>query len=265
MELLKTLEESLFRAGRSPVTLANYKTALRRWSVLGVRALPDVSVSAAQRFVEARLGVNKVQSVSTDYMALLAVLAHLEETGRFAAASLAELRRCAPRPPRRRQLCADFLAREELDAYCAAAPAEAVRLVRFACYTGLRASELARLDRADVDLRARQLVVTRGKTGPRRVPLCAPALELVRDAGPGRVFGGVGARTLQERVREGRVGPRAVTLALCRHTRASWWVQAGVPLALVAKWLGHSVEVCARHYAGLADAYDPRAELGAAG
>ncbi len=266
MELLAALEESLFRAARSPVTLRNYGVALRRWAALGVCALPDVSVAAAQRFVEARLLRCQVQSVATDYMALLAVLAHLEVTGRYPTPALAELRRCAPRAPRRQQLCAAFLAREDLDTYCAGAPPEAARLVRVACYTGLRASELARLTRVDVDCAARTLVVGRGKTGARRVQLCAPELELLRDVPPGPVFGGVCARTLQERVREGRApdAPR-VTLTLCRHTRASWWVQAGVPIAKVAKWLGHSVEVCARHYAGLADAYDPEAELGAAG
>lgn len=42
-------------------------------------------------------------------------------------------------------------------------------------------------------------------------------------------------------------------------------MQGGVPIAKVAKWLGHSVEVCARHYAGISDAYDPEAERGAAG
>src|SRR4051812_5487008 len=84
--------DATFRAARSPVTLRNYKVALLRWAELGVRSLPDVSVAAAQRFVEARLARprQQLQSVATDYAALLAVLAHLETTGRFAAAALAE-------------------------------------------------------------------------------------------------------------------------------------------------------------------------------
>jgi integrase len=267
MWLLFALEEALFRQARSPVTLHNYEVALRRWAACGVRSVSDVTVESAQRFVEARLLRCQVQSVATDFMALLAVLSHLETTGRFSATALAEVRRVSPRPPKRKQLCASFLTREQLDRYCAGADEDAARLVRSACYTGLRASELAHLAWSDVDLAGRTLHVRRGKTGARRVPLCAPAVDLLAPvAGTGPVFGGVGPRTLQDRVRWARAGSGVrVTLTLCRHTRASWWVAAGVPIAKVAKWLGHSVEVCARHYAGLADAYDPAAELGAAG
>jgi integrase len=51
-----------------------------------------------------------------------------------------------------------------------------------------------------------------------------------------------------------------VDFTLLRHTRASWWVQAGVPLAKVAKWMGHSINICARHYAGLQPGYDTDCE-----
>lgn len=267
MWLVAVIEELVFRQRRSPVTLHNYEIALRRWAACGVRSIEDVSVASAQRFVEQRLARVQPQSVAPDYSALLAVLAHLERTGRFPAARLAAIRRCAPRMAKRRQFSAPYLTAEQVEVFCVAAPAEAATLVRVACLTGLRASELARLEWADIDLGGRTLHVRKGKTGPRRVPLCAPVVDLLRTrvaAGP--VFGGVGARTLQDWVRDARdaSGVR-VTLTLCRHTRASWWVQAGVPLAKVAKWLGHSVAVCALHYAGLADTYDADVEHGAAG
>lgn len=98
--------------------------------------------------------------------------------------------------------------------------------------------------------------------------LCAPALELLRGraADRGLVFGGASGKALLERVRRGRAGSGVrMTLTLCRHTRASWWIQAGVPVALVAKQLGHSVAVCLRHYGGLSDGYDATLERGAAG
>lgn len=267
MWLLAATEELQFRQSRSPVTLHNYEVALKRWQACGVRDVRDVSIESAQNFVEERLRTTQAQSVATDYMALLAVLSHLESTGRFPASALADVRRVAPRVPRRRQLCAAFLTREQLERFCAPADEAATFLVRLACYTGLRAAELAGLAWSDVDLDGRMLFVQRGKTGPRRVPLCVPAIDLLRPrVGAGFVFRDVGPRTLQGRVRDARDASGVpVTLTLCRHTRASWWVQAGVPLAKVAKWLGHSVAVCARHYAGLADAYDPAAELGAAG
>lgn len=263
MWLASVLEELQFRQDRSPTTIHNYEIALRRWAALGVRSVEDATVASAQAFVEARLRRNQSQTVATDFSALLAVLSHLERTGRFYAAQLVAIRRCAPRAGKPKQFSAAFLTPDQVRRYCAGADPAAALLVRVACYTGLRAAELARLDWLDVDMDTRMLSVRKGKTGPRRVPLCTPAIDALT---PGRlesghVFGGVTARTLQDRVRDGRApgGPR-VTLTLCRHTRASWWVQAGVPLAKVARWLGHSVEVCARHYAGIADAYDPSVE-----
>jgi integrase len=266
MWLLAVLEESQFRSRRSPTTIHNYEIALNRWAACGVTRVGDVSVASAQHFVETRLQRVQVVSVATDYHALLAVLSHLERTGRLLNAVLVALRRCAPRAPKRRQFSAPYLTAEQVDRFCGLADEETRFLVRLACYTGLRASELARLEWADIDLGAKMLHVRKGKTGPRRVPLCAPAVDILSARlARGRVFGGVGARTLQERIRESRGSGVRVTLTLCRHTRASWWVQAGVPLAKVAKWLGHSVAVCAHHYAGLADDYDPAAEQGAAG
>lgn len=274
MWLLAITEELQFRQRRSAVTIHNYEVALKRWAACGVVRTGDVSPESALRFVEARLCTVNVQSVGTEYSALLAVLSHLERTGRYNAARLAEIRRCAPRAPKRKQFSASFLTREQMERYCAGADEEAAFVVRLACFTGLRASELARLTWADVDLACRSLHVRRGKTGARRVSLCEPAIELLkaREAATGRgyasglVLGGVSARTLQDRVRAGRAASGVrVTLTLCRHSRASWWVQAGVPLAVVAKQLGHSVAVCVTYYAGLVDAYDPVVERGAAG
>lgn len=267
MLLLDVLAESQYRHDLSAFTLRNYAAGLARWAARGVVHTEEVSPASASRFVEARLKVNAVVSVSADFSALLSVLAHLERTGRYGAAALEAVRRVAPKKPKKRQLCADFLTRDEVSRYCAAAPEGIAFLVWTACYTGLRASELARLQWTDVDLSRRSLHVRSGKTGPRRVSLCGPAVELLaagQDSGP--VFGGASAKALDARVRRARrASGIRVTLTLCRHTRASWWVQGGVPLAVVAAQLGHSVAVCAEFYAGLGDAYNPAVEMGAAG
>lgn len=67
---------------------------------------------------------------------------------------------------------------------------------------------------------------------------------------------------MQRRLRalRGVAGMPHVTFHLLRHTRASWWIQAGVALVKVAKWLGHSVEVCSTFYAGIRAEYDADVE-----
>lgn len=157
-------------------------------------------------------------------------------------------------------------------------------LVRLDCYSGLRAGELARLRREDVDLdgsvlRVRWLEEALGQVGriktkhERLVPLCAPLRDLLEQlfvVRPGRyllrrdaaIDAPVGVRRLNADLAwaRSRAGLPWVTLHTLRHTRASWWVQGGAPIAKVAHWLGHSPEVCARFYAGLAAGYDADAE-----
>lgn len=107
----------------------------------------------------------------------------------------------------------------------------------------------------------------RTKTGRSRVvplatELLGPLAAAKRDPS-GFVLGAqrITVRAMLKRV--ARIGKRAgipANLLLLRHTRASWWVQAGVSIAKVAKWLGHSVKICEMHYAGLRDGWDPDAD-----
>lgn len=273
----RTLEDvtadPAFRAPRAKITLRNYELARRRWNKAGVIYMDQVTQKTAADFVSKRIAEGYApSSVSAFFYALLAIVDHEERAGRFDPDTQQQVRRCAPLPPRRRELCAAFMTPEQLERYCAGADDDlAAFLVRFACYTGLRASELSGLDWSDVDLGQRTLHVRRGKTGPRRVSLCEPAIDLLRSRmasglAIGPVFGGASGKALLERVRRARNSSGVpVTLTLCRHTRASWWISAGVPVALVAKQLGHSVAVCLKYYGGLADTYNPILEKGAAG
>lgn len=157
----RTLEDVLaepsFRSSRTEITMRNYALAVRRWNKAGVRYVDQVTPQAASRFVAARLAGGVVPvTVAVDFSALLAILDHEERAGRFDPDVQQRVRRCAPALPRRRELTAPFLTREQVDAYCAAADDPlAVFVVRLAVYTGLRASELAGLDWQDVDLQGR--------------------------------------------------------------------------------------------------------------
>ena len=272
MDLLGVLDEPSFSHRRSPVTLRNYRIALRWWCRSGVTRAADVNVRSAQAHLDSRLTTCRPQSVALELHALLAVLTHLARTERFDAALARSLRELRPRVPRPRQLRARYLTPDEWRMVEAAASGPTLLALRLAVLAGLRAGEIVRLEWSDLDLAGRVLHVRSGKTGPRDVPIVAPLAAALAAAaldgqGAGRVVG-LALPCLQEHVRgvARRSGVR-FSLVTCRHTRASWWIQATppVPIAKIAKWCGHSVETCLRYYAGLAPGYDADAERGATG
>lgn len=142
----------------------------------------------------------------------------------------------------------------------------------------MRAGELCRLRWRDVDLAARLIYVRSTPAAPtktrrsRVVSIVAELLPMLTEARRGQnpdgfVLGSqITVRGLHKRVK--RAGKRAgleVNLLICRHTRASLWLAAGVPMAKIAKQLGHSVAVCERFYAGLRETFDPDLDRVASG
>ena len=280
MKIAEVLDEASFVRPRAQQTLRIYGRSLRRFAAAGLGEVDAVTVEALRVAIDRRLEEVQPQTAAVDCVALFAALAHLERTGRFALEQLRALRRLRPEVRLPELLSAEWLTRDQVDELAIAAREQSslVELtVLVASLSGLRAGELARLAWRDVDVPARVLRV-RGRTKTRRervVPLCAPLVAVMREH-PGACFtrdNGAGlllgcGRTLSA----GVVSRRCLRLAqrtglrcsllLLRHTRASWWVQEGVPLVKVAAWLGNSPEVVARHYAGLLAGYDPDVERG---
>ncbi|KQQ43706.1 tyrosine-type recombinase/integrase [Nocardioides sp. Leaf307] len=184
-----------------------------------------------------------------------------------------------------------FLTREEYDALYGAMPSTDDRLIlETLVHTGLRWGELAGLHRSRVDL-ARGLlrvVETYDETGRamkahpkgkqvREVPLTPSLVERFRDL-VARV-GTCGVEHTQGRCRSpllltsetghplrnsnwsypvwvpavARAGIGHVRVHDCRHTYASWLLQAGVPLAEVGKATGHRSTQTTDKYAHLAE------------
>lgn len=163
-------------------------------------------------------------------------------------------------------------------------------LATYATLSGLRTGELARSHWREVDTRSREIsVLWRDELGQagriknykeRRVPICEEllvAIEAYRELSGGEGFlfrSGNRARLnahaypkelrrdLALAVAGAELGPLpyAVSFQLLRHTRASWWVQAGAPPAKVADWLGDTLDVVLTYYVGLMTGYDPDCE-----
>lgn len=283
--LLEILERWDLVAKRSRRTVENYRWALRRLAVHGVVTLNDVTSVAVSRYLESREAKNAPQEIA----ALASIARYAVACGDAPRELLNIVRDLRPKLKRRRPLHARFLSRSEYERLCRAARQqrthrdEAELVVVLGTLSGLRAGELARLHWDAIDLERRlihvrfdQALGDRGgiKTnGERLVPICKELLQHLA-AWPDRagyVFrhGAKASRnpvatvaTLHWRLVRARIraGVPEARLVVLRHTRASWWVQAGVPIAKVAFWLGHSPEVCARFYAGLLQGYDEDCE-----
>lgn len=143
-----------------------------------------------------------------------------------------------------------YLTREQVDALAKAAERpETADYIRLAAYTGIRRGHLLRLTHHDVD--GTFLVLDRsGKTQRlQRLPIHHSVQSIAE-----RLPLGIGERQLKEDWTQARAkcGLAHVRWHDLRHTCASWLVQAGVTLELVAELLGHSSLAMTRRYAHFA-------------
>jgi integrase len=164
-----------------------------------------------------------------------------------------------------------FLSEEEQRMFVAACEGDFRRLVMGALYTGARYKELTTLRIENFLGAAIYVPAVVSKTNkPRTIILEKSAraffAALVADR-PREDF----IFTLnghpwhsQDQWRYTRAASTKAELAdfsfcVLRHTAASNWLRAGVPIKYIAEQLGHSAEICERHYAHIAP--DHRAEI----
>ena len=144
------------------------------------------------------------------------------------------------------------------------AASEAFRpMIQAALLTGARYGELVRLRAGDFNAAAGAIHIRAGKTGRARdVALTAEGVRFFKVAAAGKLGaalmltqpgGEVWGKSHQ--FRPMRAACAAATIApaigfhILRHAYASRLVMAGVPLGAVAKQLGNSEAICAKHYA----------------
>ena len=167
-----------------------------------------------------------------------------------------------------RQVLTRFLSREEigrlhrvLDSQSRKGSREQADIIRILLLTGCRRNEIVRLRWSEVD--RDRLVLADGKTGPRIVPLNAPARRILERRARGTspfVFPSPRnpdrprSRNLAFWYRARREACiEGVRLHDLRHTHASHAVMNGVPVPVVARLLGHSDVRTTLRYAHLGD------------
>lgn len=162
-----------------------------------------------------------------------------------------------------------FLTRQEAEALLSALrakSADAHDIALIALYCGLRQGEILSLQWQDVDLDKGTLTIRDAKAGSRIAFLNEKTSAMLEgrramQSGDTLVFPGrrgqiervshTFRRTVDElKFNEGITDPRLkVTFHTCRHTFASWLVEAGQDLYVVQKLLGHKTNVMTQRYA----------------
>jgi integrase len=135
--------------------------------------------------------------------------------------------------------------------------------------TGLRKSEGLQLRWSDVDFRKRFLTVARSKTArPRYIPLSASGLEwlmsIPRHEGSAWVFTRANGRRINDPRGPFQKGRDAADLNWVRgfhdlrHFRATLWLQNGVDIYTVSRYLGHRRIETTRRYLHFVEDYAER-------
>jgi len=155
-----------------------------------------------------------------------------------------------------------------------AAPEDFRKLVQAALQTGARFGELAAVTAADFNPDSGTLHIRKSKSGKdRHVVLTDEGIELFRALAAGRPSGdrlllkaeggrwlkSHQTRPMKDACQAAKIAP-AANFHVLRHTWASHSVQAGMPLMVVARNLGHSdTRMVERHYGHLSDSFIAKA------
>jgi len=219
----------------------------------------DIDELAIRKFINVRREVIQSGTVRKEVSTLMAILNLAVADGYLDKAPKSPKLKKAPSRMR-------WLTYDEEDRLCDSVSFRArhlVPLIRLACDTGGRRSELLNLDWKYVDLANRRLTFVKTKNGSdRTIRLCDRAVETLLERGPkasGPVFSWGGRRMGQvsESFRNARkaAGMPELHFHDLRHTFASRLVQGGVSLFEVMKMLGHSSYEMVQVYAHLQPDY----------
>jgi integrase len=242
-----------------PRTLTTYHSRLR-WHIrpfLGELRLSQITTSVIDQYTTARRQEGTTAStINAELCVLSAVLRKASEWGllpRHERGTIGWLR------VEERQI--RVLSEAEEERLLFAATPHLRPLIRFALQTGLRRDELLTLTWTDVDLQRKTVTIAgqRSKTHrSRTIPLSSTALAILEGCSPrGRIFGYYSVSTMFSQAAR-KAGLPGVSCHTLRHTVATRWLENGVNIRTVQRWLGHSSIRMTEVYLHPTDAYERR-------
>jgi integrase len=264
-----------------PTTVRNHRSAFSMLAKSGITEVHQLTPPNLTRFQEARLAQGRSpRTFNAQLNAIQSLLHWLAARGEASPDVAEELGRLRLKARNRAPL--DYYTTAEYEILLAHAGEPWFRLaIEIACWTGVRVNELSRLHVEDFRLDARVLVIrpeiAKRKKG-RVISLCPPILAILTEglAGlSGPLFPAADRRaltpyrsddTFQVRMaamREHLGGPKTTktTFHRCRRTFTTWALQRGVPVADVARMLGHtSIQMLYKHYYAIIEGYNPAIE-----
>jgi site-specific recombinase XerD len=283
--LLGALIESFFtqrlirQRRASPATVSAYKDALRlllgfvasrlgkHIDCLDIQDLDYEAVLAFLDFLERERG-NSARTRNARLAAIHSFFRHVAYSDPEAVALAQRIRGISPKRTVKRVV--EFLQPAEVDALLAAPNRHTARgrrdhaLLLFLLRTGVRVSEAAGVNAADLTLMAPRQVLIRGKGSKERIlPLANDLATILRDLLAERRIGAHGEtavfvdaqgkrltrfgithivrRTVSKAAKDCvTLGKRSISPHSFRHTAAMRLLQAGVDIAVIRAWLGHA-------------------------
>jgi integrase len=259
---------TIAQADKRPNTVIREEGLFRLWidPVIGSMPMRDISPFDLER-LKKHMAQSGQSPRSIEYA--LAVIRQIFNTatrlGKFSGENPATKVKF-PKPDNARTR---FLTRQEAEALLSALQAKSADshdMTLLALYCGLRQGEILSLQWQDVDLEKGTLTIRDAKAGSRIAFLNEKTSAMLKSRKaiqpndtlvfPGRKgqmerVSHTFRRTIEElRFNEGISDPRLkVTFHTCRHTFASWLVEAGQDLYIVQRLLGHKTNVMTQRYA----------------
>lgn len=152
-----------------------------------------------------------------------------------------------------------FLSKEEIEKILKFSPEVNLKeYVLFALYTGMRPSELRRLNWKDINLESNTIIIQKSKTGKARAIPIHSQLKKLEFKKDGSVFNWTNMRERFYKLKE-LSGISDIDLYTFRHTFASQLIMAGADLVAVKNLMGHARIETTMIYSHLSDEHTRQA------
>jgi len=229
----------------TPKTLQNYKSYLNTFLIKEkIFSVETINESHVQNFIKSKSDVTAHHIIRyiISFLNFCVSKKYVKEN------PVKNIRR-----PKLEQTKHRFLSKDEIQLIINQAPKFGLKeYVIFAVYTGMRPSELKRLEWKDIDLESNTIIIQKSKTKKARAIPIHPEIIKIEFKKTGKIFD---LTNLRKRFKELKdlTNIQDIDLYTFRHTFASQLVIAGTDIGTVARLMGHARITTTQIYMHLSD------------